>query len=60
MNKEDWLRAKLLTAAPQENKRMRENCNMKSRRDQWDLIQASKVNGSKGGNLRRKTKGETK
>ena len=60
MNKEDWLRAKLLTVAPQENKRMRDNCNMQSSRDQWDLIQASKVNGAKGGTPSRKNKGETK
>ena len=60
MNKEDWLRAKLLIVAPRENKRMRENCNMKSGRDQWTLIQKSKTNGAKGGYPSRKTKGETK
>jgi len=60
MNKEDWLGAKLLTVAPQENSRMRKNCGMQHSRDQWDLIQQAKVNGSKGGTPSRKTKGETK
>ena len=60
MNKEDWLRAKLLTVAPQENNRMRANCGMQHNRDQWDLIQQAKANGSKGGYPSKKTKGETK
>lgn len=60
MNKEDWLRAKLLSVAPRENKRMRANCGMQYNRDQWVLIQKSKANGAKGGYPSRKTKGETK
>ena len=58
MDKEDWLRTMMLSVAPQENKRMQNNCGMQINRDQWALRQKSKKAGALGG--RPTIKGSTK